>query len=283
MININKSNIIGVSKGDTPFSKIYKGIDLIWRNKPNLTDIIKPKENSVKGDVVLWDKENQEKIFVDINNLKYFNKDNYTPIGVVAIEPNENKYGDGSGSMISLKIMDCNNPDNGWGYNDKSVCEQPYWGSSYTELGTIENDSNKAREFFNQDLINSKFRNYNPYNWKTSETINNVTTNNNYPAGFCCWRYHTDGTNQGDWYLPSSGEVSNTYIANISEIYLKLNKLGYNVYLSDNNPNNPNSNYSSNTCTEIRYDQQWMGFLYMESLTISNHSTKCKTFAFCKI
>lgn len=27
------------------------------------------------------------------------------------------------------------------------------------------------------------------------------------PAACCCWRYHTKGTNQGDWYLPAAGEL----------------------------------------------------------------------------
>lgn len=43
--------------------------------------------------------------------------------------------------------------------------------------------------------------------WKTSPTINNEIDTQNFPYIQCCWRYHTDGTNQGDWYVPSAGEV----------------------------------------------------------------------------
>lgn len=47
--------------------------------------------------------------------------------------------------------------------------------------------------------------------WQTAPTIvNNVYNSyNTYPhtAAQCCWRYHTIGTNQGDWYLPSAGEL----------------------------------------------------------------------------
>ena len=48
--------------------------------------------------------------------------------------------------------------------------------------------------------------------WQTATTIvNNTGTldNNHQPhtAAQCCWRYHTIGTNQGDWYLPSAGEL----------------------------------------------------------------------------
>ena len=43
--------------------------------------------------------------------------------------------------------------------------------------------------------------------WKTANWI--VSTRQevqHYPAACACWRYHTIGTNQGDWYLPACGE-----------------------------------------------------------------------------
>ena len=44
--------------------------------------------------------------------------------------------------------------------------------------------------------------------WQTASTISNVgSTEYVHPAAQCCWRYHTVGTNQGDWYLPSTGEL----------------------------------------------------------------------------
>lgn len=49
--------------------------------------------------------------------------------------------------------------------------------------------------------------------WKTSETIHKTNSStesdsaNYYPAAACCWRYHTSGTTQGEWYLPSCGEL----------------------------------------------------------------------------
>lgn len=45
--------------------------------------------------------------------------------------------------------------------------------------------------------------------WQTASTIQNTTANKyNYAPAQCCWRYHTVGTNQGDWYLPSSAELA---------------------------------------------------------------------------
>ena len=47
--------------------------------------------------------------------------------------------------------------------------------------------------------------------WQTALTIVNNTSfaTNTQPhtAAQCCWRYHTVGTQQGDWYLPSAGEL----------------------------------------------------------------------------
>ena len=43
--------------------------------------------------------------------------------------------------------------------------------------------------------------------WKTASSITNNSGSGYYPAACCCWRYHTEGTSQGDWYLPAFGEL----------------------------------------------------------------------------
>ena len=44
--------------------------------------------------------------------------------------------------------------------------------------------------------------------WQTAVTITNTGDNSRiHPSAQCCWRYHTVGTQQGDWYLPSAGEL----------------------------------------------------------------------------
>ena len=43
--------------------------------------------------------------------------------------------------------------------------------------------------------------------WKTAATITNSHEEGYYPAACCCWRFHTEGTQQGDWYLPACGEL----------------------------------------------------------------------------
>lgn len=43
--------------------------------------------------------------------------------------------------------------------------------------------------------------------WKTDKTLSSKIDAGYYPAACCCWRFHTMGTNQGDWYLPACGEL----------------------------------------------------------------------------
>lgn len=43
--------------------------------------------------------------------------------------------------------------------------------------------------------------------WKTASTITDGSGSGYSPSACCCWRFHTDGTKQGDWYLPACGEL----------------------------------------------------------------------------
>jgi len=44
--------------------------------------------------------------------------------------------------------------------------------------------------------------------WKTASSIENTAATGNYPAAMTCYRFHTIGTNAGDWYLPACGELA---------------------------------------------------------------------------
>ena len=43
--------------------------------------------------------------------------------------------------------------------------------------------------------------------WKIASSIANTSSSGYSPTACCCWRYHTEGTQQGDWYLPACGEL----------------------------------------------------------------------------
>lgn len=64
-----------------------------------------------------------------------------------------------------------------------------------------------------EKIINQLAVNLGNEDWKTGDTIPSTTSETlDYsmicPPVQCCWMYSTVGTNQGDWYLPSIGELS---------------------------------------------------------------------------
>ena len=66
--------------------------------------------------------------------------------------------------------------------------------------------------------------------WQTAESITgDSSTATVHPAAQCCWRFNPGSTNQGDWYLPSLGELAlimpnfndlQTAISNVSGVQL---------------------------------------------------------------
>ena len=106
-------------------------------------------------------------------------------------------------------------------------------------------------------------------NWKTAESINNQSGDGYSPAACACWRFHTTGTSQGDWYLPACGELGycasrydmiNTTLSEIARIFgvsvCQLDTINFwsssessvmnarIVYFYDGNVNNFYKNYS---------------------------------------
>ena len=79
--------------------------------------------------------------------------------------------------------------------------------------------------------------------WKTDTTITNESGAGYAPAACCCDRYHTVGTNAGDWYLGASGEMCmiivqktaiNSKLAQIAAVYSTdcMSSLAANYYWS---------------------------------------------------
>lgn len=78
-------------------------------------------------------------------------------------------------------------------------------------------------------------------NWRTDEIIQNKYTTGYYPAACCCWRFHTLGTEQGDWYLPAAGElgyisVRSSYIYSVIDtVSSHFNKSVFQLLATGNN------------------------------------------------
>lgn len=98
-------------------------------------------------------------------------------------------------------------------YDSSSYIPSPYLtdGSrnpGYYQTSSPSSSNNALADFDGignsqvlQDLATSQS------DWKTASSITNNSGSGYYPAACCCWRYHTEGTSQGDWYLPACGEL----------------------------------------------------------------------------
>ena len=223
------------------------------------------------GDVLLWDKINQKKLFTSSDNLSSYPAESYTPIGVVVVPASHNVYGDGSCGVMSLKEMNYSTPDTGstlyqymyWGQysrdlNLSNLTQAPtgntedgiptgqtaeprlpsdkfsttqclhdtdayYYGSPYApspyltdgsrnpgyyQTTSPSSSNNCLADFDGKGNSKILWDNATSQNdWKTASTITNNSNSGYSPAACCCWRYHTDGTQQGDWYLPACGEL----------------------------------------------------------------------------
>ena len=100
--------------------------------------------------------------------------------------------------------------------------------SAYSSSGATSDLDGKA----NTEKILAVDNDYST-DWQTAESI----TNDGYaetvhPAAQCCWRFNPGSTKQGDWYLPSIGELAfimpnfdklNTAISNVGGVQLDDN------------------------------------------------------------
>lgn len=123
----------------------------------------------------------------------------------------------GYGYLPSDKFNTVANPydtETSYYYNNSNVyTPSPYkndgsFNTEYSRTSSPSNTSNAMSDFDGvgntqilTDLATSQS------DWKTAISITNSSSTGYYPAACCCWRYHTEGTNQGDWYLPACGEL----------------------------------------------------------------------------
>lgn len=119
-------------------------------------------------------------------------------------------------SLPSDKFSIVDNPyDPGTSYykdNDRYI-PSPYKadGSFNTEYSRTSSPSSTANAMADFDGIgNSEVLwglSSSQSGWQTASSITNNSGVGYYPAACCCWRFHTDGTKQEQWYLPACGEL----------------------------------------------------------------------------
>lgn len=75
-------------------------------------------------------------------------------------------------------------------------------------------------------------------------------------------RFRTNGTNQGDWYLPSKGELS-LYQSNYADINAKITAIknaSSKIIDNINNPKYSSTEYSDNEACSLRGNGDWTNF-----------------------
>lgn len=194
----------------------------------------------------------------------------------------ENVIGETGESYLPIDdptVNTVNNPyDNKTNYkfNDEKYSPSPYNndGTFNTEYSRITSPSSTANCLADFDGYNNtkkilEVRGERDYNsWKPNES-----TPSDYPAASCCDMYYTVGTNQGDWYLPSAGELG--YLAvrsrTINDSINKLIDNGLNnayaihyddMYYSSSESSNLNIvAISANIGQIARYDKTYGGYI----------------------
>lgn len=165
----------------------------------------------------------------------------YVPVGVVAYPQTDDAVLGPTGEItfMGLNWLDINNPDTGgngnntsWGYSNFDIPEL----TNYANSGTAITDMNgKANTQAVLQYATAQT------DWRTASAITWTNAEGYYPAFECAWRYHTSGTIQGDWFVPSCGEqyiaksfadMVNSGITAVGGMIIDYNNGGLNLFTS---------------------------------------------------
>lgn len=114
-----------------------------------------------------------------------------------------NRAGTGLISSTSQRIIDTNVPHPLTSSYDKNIIY-----SYNTVIKGVDFSSNALSDLNGEENTNVITNRVTVSNWESlTKTISNSTNTGNYPAVCIAKRYYTPGTNKGDWYLPSIGEL----------------------------------------------------------------------------
>ena len=104
--------------------------------------------------------------------------------------------------------------------------------------------------------------------WLNSDNIKDSGEDGYSPAACCCWRYHTEGTNQKEWYLPSSGEMGYV-LARLKLINDTIDNIISTNYTNIESVHIDNTSYSDYWCS-TNYNNMYARFIRFESGFMNN-------------
>ena len=103
-------------------------------------------------------------------------------------------------------------------YNADGSRNETYYTTAYSTANALSDFDGVGNTTVLTELATAQS------DWKTASTILNNSGVGYFPAACCAWRFHTVGTDQGQWYLPTCGELG--YVINrISAINATINKV----------------------------------------------------------
>ena len=159
------------------------------------------------GDVLYSTNDNKLTLDVQTNGV------NNTPIAICVIpDVYENlKNGDESDGgvhtarFVSLNYMNYDSP-----FTGSKEAQSMYFGNYQVTIGNTKGGTDETSYIggkWNTKRCVFKATNQD----KTSDKVDNNGGGGYCAPACCCDRYSTPGTKQGDWYLPSTGELSKLY------------------------------------------------------------------------
>lgn len=86
-------------------------------------------------------------------------------------------------------------------YNADGSRNEAYYTTAYSTANSLSDFDGVGNTKILTGLATSQ------NDWQNADTITNASSAGYYPAACCVWRFHTTGTDQGQWYLPACGEV----------------------------------------------------------------------------
>lgn len=224
---------------------------------------------AVIGDICVYDTTTQSLRFIhqaDYNTTTYPTA-TYEPIGVIATNQTASLAGgvDRTVKIVSKKWMDKDNPDTG--NSSQKVIE---WGDSTVVTGATSETDGKANTATVLTFATGQA------DWRTDATISFTRDQRMYPLFECAWRYHTNGTAQGDWYIGAKNEISS--IINSSDVMTAINSglalIGENVFAYNND--------FIESSTEIDVQYYWSVRYYNSSSQIVDFQKFATTYQYSR-